>query len=219
MEKANEKLKVTRDQLGHVTDIVPKVIDKDPNTTVKLKYDYFKKNGWGFKDTEIIFDPKKKEGFITGTRYSFSGSVLKGLYNFAQLEVHFNLDKPPIVPQPSMTVDPPYVNEDFLASIEGYYSRLSFDDGERILHSHGHTLREVYLLKHGKFERFVDCVVFPDCHEHVEGIVKAAVKHNVVLIPYGGGTNVTQALMVSPKEKRMIVSVDMTRVNILNDSR
>jgi alkyldihydroxyacetonephosphate synthase len=111
-----------------------------------------------------------------------------------------------------MPVDPPYVNEAFLADIKGHYSRLSFDDDERTLHSHGHTLREVYALKYGKFERFADCVVFPSSHEHVEAIVKAAVKHNVVLIPYGGGTNVTQALLLSPKEKRMIVSVDTARV-------
>jgi len=36
---------------------------------------------------------------------------------------------------------------------------------------------------------------------------------NVVLMPYGGGTNVTQALMVPKEEKRMIISLDMTRMN------
>lgn len=35
----------------------------------------------------------------------------------------------------------------------------------------------------------------------------------MVLVPYGGGTNVTQCLMLDEKEKRMIVSVDMTRMN------
>lgn len=43
--------------------------------------------------------------------------------------------------------------------------------------------------------------------------MKLANKHNVALIPYGGGTNVTQSLMLSDKEKRMIVSVDMSRMN------
>ena len=212
MEKANDKLKVVRDNLGHIASVEPKVIDHDENFPVKLKYDYFKKDGWGFKDTEIIFDLKKKEGFITGSRYSFSGSVLKEIYDFMIHEGEFDLEVPPVVPQSSMPVDPPYVNEAFLADIKGYYSRLSFDDDERMLHSHGHTLREVYAIKHGKFERFADCVVFPGSHEHVERIVKAAVKHNVVLIPYGGGTNVTQALLLSPKEKRMIVSIDTARV-------
>lgn len=44
-------------------------------------------------------------------------------------------------------------------------------------------------------------------------IVKLANEQNVVIIPYGGGTNVTKALMLSAKEKRMIVSLDMTRMN------
>lgn len=34
-----------------------------------------------------------------------------------------------------------------------------------------------------------------------------------MLIPFGGGTNVTEALMPNPEEKRSIVSVDMTRMN------
>jgi alkyldihydroxyacetonephosphate synthase len=43
--------------------------------------------------------------------------------------------------------------------------------------------------------------------------VKLAVKHNVALIPFGGGTNVSQSLLCMPNEKRMIVSVDMARMN------
>jgi alkyldihydroxyacetonephosphate synthase len=43
--------------------------------------------------------------------------------------------------------------------------------------------------------------------------VKLAHKHNIALIPYGGGTNVTNCLLLSKKETRMIVSLDMTRLN------
>lgn len=34
-----------------------------------------------------------------------------------------------------------------------------------------------------------------------------------MLVAYGGGTNVTNSLMLSQKEKRMIVSVDMSRLS------
>ena len=34
-----------------------------------------------------------------------------------------------------------------------------------------------------------------------------------MLVPYGGGTNVTNALLLDTKETRMIVSIDMTRMN------
>ena len=56
-------------------------------------------------------------------------------------------------------------------------------------------------------------MVYPFTSEQVEIIVKLANKHNVVVVPYGGGTNVTQSLMLPTTEKRMILSVDMSRMN------
>ena len=38
-------------------------------------------------------------------------------------------------------------------------------------------------------EKCVDAVVYVISHEEVEKLVQLAVKHNVALIPYGGGTN------------------------------
>lgn len=60
-----------------------------------------------------------------------------------------------------------------------------------------------------------DCVIYPFSTEQVEILVKLANKHNVVLVPYGGGTNVTQSLMLPVTEKRMIISVDMSRMNAI----
>ena len=34
-----------------------------------------------------------------------------------------------------------------------------------------------------------------------------------MLVVYGGGTNVTHSLMIPKDEKRMVVSVDMARMN------
>ena len=59
------------------------------------------------------------------------------------------------------------------------------------MHSHGATVREVFALRYGRFERYVDVVIYPNSHEQVVKIVELANEHNVVLIPYGGGTNVT----------------------------
>ena len=61
--------------------------------------------------------------------------------------------------------------------------------------------------------RSVDVVVFVADHSQAEFLINKAKEHNVVLIPYGGGTNVTEALLCDVNEKRMIVSVDMTRMN------
>lgn len=59
----------------------------------------------------------------------------------------------------------------------------------------------------------VDYVIYITSHEQAEALIQSAKDHNVVLIPFGGGTNVTQSLMLSPEEKRTLVSVEVTRMN------
>ena len=58
-------------------------------------------------------------------------------------------------------------------------------------------------------------MIYPFSTEQCEDLIKLANKHNVVLVPYGGGTNVTQSLMLEVSEKRMIISVDMSRMNAI----
>mmetsp|Transcript_45797 Transcript_45797/g.33523 ORF Transcript_45797/g.33523 Transcript_45797/m.33523 type:complete len:324 (+) Transcript_45797:331-1302(+) len=112
-----------------------------------------------------------------------------------------------------MEVNPPIFNHDFLKELGESFSRRSFLKWERIMHSHGATLLDVFVLRYGKFERFADVVIYPENDEHVENVLRLAGKHKVCVIPYGGGTNVTNSLQLSPKETRMIVSLDMTRMN------
>ena len=85
------------------------------------------------------------------------------------------------------------------------------------MHSHGASLREIFNLKFGRFVRYVDLVIYPKTNEQVESIISISNTHKVVLIPYGGGTNVTQALYLNDYDKcqngRMIVSLDMSRMN------
>ena len=83
------------------------------------------------------------------------------------------------------------------------------DDEHRIFHSHGHSVKEIYELRFGHIKRVVDAVIYPENHDQVEKIVEIARHFNVVLFPYGGGTNVTESLECEENEERMIVSVDM----------
>ncbi len=83
------------------------------------------------------------------------------------------------------------------------------------MHSHGHTFQEIYALRKGHLERYVDLVIYPLTTEQVENIVQLANKHDVVLVPYGGGTNVTWSLLLPLDEKRMIVSVDVSRMTAI----
>lgn len=133
--------------------------------------------------------------------------------NWAESNAGFDFSK--LSPkQADMEIHAPHFNHAFLEELgDKKFDRRSFLKWERIMHSHGATLAEVYTLRHGKFERCVDVVVYPDNQAQVENIIELANKHNVVIVPYGGGTNVTQALILSPKEKRMILSLDMSRMN------
>ena len=116
--------------------------------------------------------------------------------------------------QTDMEIHAPHFNHAFLEELgDKEFDRRSFFKWERIMHSHGATLAEVFTLRHGVFPRCVDVIVYPDNHQQVERIVALANKHDVVIVPYGGGTNVTQSLILNPKEKRMIVSLDMSRMN------
>lgn len=94
--------------------------------------------------------------------------------------------------QTDMEIHAPHFHHAFLEELgTSNFDRRSFLKWERIMHSHGATLAEVFTLRHGTFSRCVDVVIYPQTHEQVETIVQLANKHEVVLIPYGGGTNVT----------------------------
>ena len=142
----------------------------------------------------------------------FSGQKLPKFRMWAEqvLGLDVNVQTPS---QKEMEVDPPNLNQSFLDELDGKVAEVTIDKKQRILHSHGHTLQELFMIRHGKLEKVIDAVIFISSHAQAEFLVKAALRHNVVLIPYGGGTNVTQALMVKNGEPRMICSVDVTRMN------
>ena len=155
---------------------------------------------------------------LLGDRYLFSGKVLPHLRAWMEAQVGLDITRTS-PPQPQMkAIPPPFSNgvprnQAFFEQIKNHCLDMSFDDEDRLFHSHGHTCQEIYMLRYGSFNRIPDVVVYPGCHEHVEAIVKAATEHNVVIIPFGGGTSVSYALMCPEDEKRIIVSLDMHRMN------
>ena len=117
-------------------------------------------------------------------------------------------------PQEDMDVPPPRINHAFLEELgTEQISRRSFMKWERIMHSHGACLQEVWEIRYEKIPKVADCVVYPNSTEETERLVKLAVKHDVVLVPYGGGTTVTKSLRLPDEEQRMIISVDLGRMN------
>ncbi|KAL2737842.1 alkyldihydroxyacetonephosphate synthase [Vespula squamosa] len=96
-------------------------------------------------------------------------------------------------------------------------NRLNIDHSlkgiDRLVRAHGHTLREIFVLRHGMFKRIPDIILWPKCHEDVVKIVKICAEYQAVCIPFGGGTSVSGAARCPTKERRTIISLDTTQMN------
>jgi alkyldihydroxyacetonephosphate synthase len=170
---------------------------------------------WGFRDSAFTLLPNGHVLF-TGSRYALCGVELPDVLPWVRrtLGVDFPLDDTHDSAYPR-EVPPATENPDFLRDVRGLLppDGISRDPEVRLRHGHGHTLEEMYLIKHERLARVPDLVVYPTEEEQVAALVQAAVRHDVCLVPYGGGTNVTDALRCPPDEERMIVSVDLSRLN------
>jgi alkyldihydroxyacetonephosphate synthase len=170
---------------------------------------------WGFRDTAFRARP---DGVVvlTGSRYELSGQELVDLLPWVQRTIHPGVTPddlnpahyPPRIPEPRRHA----AFDEEIAKVLGR-DQISDDAELRLRRGHGHTLEEMWAIKYGALPRVPDLVVWPADEAQVEALVQAALRHDVVLVPYGGGTNVTDALRCPADEPRTIVSVDMSRMN------
>jgi alkyldihydroxyacetonephosphate synthase len=187
--------------------------DRSYDPTAGRRYAHW----WGFEDTKFEFcGPRTIR--VTGSRYPLAGPELPRFIPFVEDVLGMDLGpenlreaaKPPVLP-------PSVVNAAFLGRLRKVWPSHQWmeDDEARLVHSHGQlSVEEIYrILKGRPPERVVDLVVFPESEGDVSWLVKWADECDVVLIPYGGGTNVSGALLCPVDEGRMIVSVDMARMN------
>ncbi len=190
--------------------------DKDLNRHDGVLDDTLWGHKWGFKDTQFVMRPDRSV-YVTGNRYAISGPDMPGVIPFAEDMLHIHLDQADLMPErQDKPVPPPRVNPAFLQALADSFptSQVSQDDHARLLHSHGQTTAdEVYKVLYGALERVADLIFYPESEADAERIVQLAQAHNVVLVPYGGGTSVSAALKLPADEDRMIVVVDMRRMN------
>ncbi|HRH45299.1 MAG TPA: FAD-dependent oxidoreductase, partial [Pyrinomonadaceae bacterium] len=170
---------------------------------------------WGFADTKFAIN-KRGNVTIEGNRYELSGQELPRLLPWISNVLGIEID-PTEVHQSAYPVKIPSRREsdEFTSAIEGFLNenQINTDGENRLRHGHGQTQEEVFALKHFGIKRIPDLVVYPENEQQVAELIKTAKKHDVSLIPFGGGTNVTDALRCHDSENRLIVSVDMRRMN------
>lgn len=173
-------------------------------------------HAWGFRDTTFAVD-ENGAITVTGNRYpGLSGETLPELLPWFRKVVGLDFE---LEPAPAAPPQPPVPDSrpapGFLRALGAILNpgQIVTDAAVRLRHGHGHTVSEINAIRTEGFTRVPDYVLYPSSEEEVIGIVKEAARTGVVLMPYGGGTNVTEALRCLPYEERPIVSVDMSRLD------
>ena len=91
------------------------------------------------------------------------------------------------------------------------------DDLDRIVHTYGKSARDLLRIRTGDIPRVPDVVVYPGNEAEVQLIVDRAVAADAVIIPYGGGSNISGSLHAPEDETRPVISVDLGRLNQVID--
>lgn len=176
-------------------------------------------NVWGFAETRYQLT-NVGDVEITGTRYSSSGQTLSELIPW--ISGQMKVDPAKIiklgakkVEYPPVNTPAPFVNIPFMERL-GMLLRpdqISQQPLERLRHSHGHSQNDMYSVNYGTLQGLTDLVIYPENAAEVLAITNIAREAKVRLIPYGGGTNVSEALSCPAEKIAMVATVSMRRLN------
>lgn len=87
--------------------------------------------------------------------------------------------------------------------------RVTTDAHERVVHGHGSSVTELLHVSRFNYGRLPEVVVYPTSEAEVAAVLAACVAADAVVVPFGGGTNISRSLQLDPAERRPIVSVDL----------
>ncbi|HXK25813.1 MAG TPA: FAD-binding oxidoreductase [Myxococcota bacterium] len=186
-----------------------------PESPARLAPDAESLDVWGFRDSGFTVNTDGQVEF-RGSRYAISGKVIPSLLPWAEGILGLRVDPfdrnvsqyPTGVPESLASTA---LESALAASLDP--SRVSRDPRVRLRHGHGHTQEDMWAIKYGLLPRVPDLVVWPLRADEVRAVLLLAAAHGACVVPYGGGTNVTDALRCPPEERRPIVSLDLRRMN------
>jgi alkyldihydroxyacetonephosphate synthase len=156
---------------------------------------------WGWGDEDVSFSHADKPA-LPGFLNRFLGIDVNGATSapvpFAALRI----------PEPSL---PAGLRAALAAAVGAPY--VSTDPLDRLVHARGKSLRDLHRHRTGDPGRVPDVVVRPGGEDQVVAAVRAAVDADAVVIPFGGGTNISGSLEAPEGETRPVISVDLGRMN------
>ncbi len=170
---------------------------------------------WGYVDTKFEFvGPRVVR--VTGSRYPLAGYEMPDFIPFVEEVLGVPVRPEDAWEQVEHKAPTPVENASFTSHISDMLRKdqIGTEDADRLIHSHGQlSVDEIFrVIYTSSLDRVADVVLYPESEDDVRNIVKLAHANDVVVVPYGGGTNVSAALTLPADEKRMIAVVDMRRM-------
>ena len=93
---------------------------------------------------------------------------------------------------------------------------VSIDSEDRLRHARGQSFPDWIAMHGGDFEVFPDGVAHPQSTADVETLLKLASEHDLIVIPFGGGTSV--AGHINPQQgSRPVLTIAMSKMDQLID--
>lgn len=167
---------------------------------------------WGYRDSRFVVCKNGSDIMLDGERYDLSGKHLPGLLPFIAQETMVEVD---IDDEAFLEVEQGYhqascLTQEQIETLSIYCERISIESKDRYRHGSGHSLADVLAVRQAKAIRIPDCVVWPNNEDDVQALVSLAGKNGWCIIPFGGGTNVSQATRCPSlqQEPRPIISLD-----------
>ncbi len=153
---------------------------------------------WGWGEPVKIFDIKNKPALWP---YMVKVSGIDGDINNTVPPI--NLD--------NIVLRAPRVNEDFLAAIKKILKpeQIKDDSYERLIHSYGKSFRDLWRIRNGIINQAPDMVCYPETEQQIQAIVAVAHQFHIVVIPFGGGSNIAGCIEARECQNRVVLSLDM----------
>ena len=140
-----------------------------------------------------------------------------GFRPFVINAIDLDVNTPPTAPVSidDLPIPAPMISDQLLAELNDAVGTENAvqDDLDRTVHTYGKSARDLLRIRAGDLPRVPDVVVYPGDEAEVQLIVDRAVAADAVIIPYGGGSNISGSLHAPEDETRPVISVDLGRLN------
>lgn len=168
------------------------------------------RRSWNIDERKILGWGSPDETYDISDRPRFLPFFKKQL-NLKELKKASSVP-PAEIPLPEQIINRPFLDE---AKRLLPPDSIKTDHETRLRHSFGQSNRDLIRLRLGLVEGSPDAVIYPGSHNEVQELMLLAKKHDVCLIPFGGGTNIVGSLDRPAEERRMTVALDLCRMNRL----